>query len=651
MSMSIVVAAALLAAAQDPPPKPPRDLADLTLEELMRLEVTTASRKEQRLMDTAAAVAVIRGEDIRRMGVRSLPEALRMVPGTHVQRIDGNKWAIGVRGFSDRFANKLQVLVDGRSVYSPVFSGVFWDQQDTFLEDIDRIEVIRGPGGAVWGANAVNGVVNVITKKARDTQGVLAYAGGGTEERAFGGARYGGAAGDVHYRAFAKAFSRDEQWDHAARDDAHDDGWQGRAGFRADWRASDVDAVTILGEYFDGRSGTSTALAAPGPAFVDPRDEHYDASGGHVLLRWERRLSGGGLLSTQVAYAHEVFDPSFLTLRRDTLDVDLTHRFTPLDGHDVVWGAGYRVAADDARNSYALSFDPAGEIDDVVSAFLQDEIALSGDALQLTLGTRVEHNDYTGLEVQPSARIAFRAHERHLIWAAVSRAVRTPNRVDQGIDFVEVSAPGTEVHLVGNHELRSEALVAYEAGYRLQPSDELTFDLALFFNDYDHLASVEPAGAAPPLVFVEWDRKYAGRTYGAELAATWQVARAWRLYGAYTFLRMNLVPDGDSADAVTEVKERVDAKGQAFARSSVDLSETLTLDLLGRYVGPLSGRDVDAYVEADVRLAWRALPSLELSIVGQNLLRDEHVESANSRLTERATEIERGAYFMAVWQF
>jgi iron complex outermembrane recepter protein len=650
--MSIWIMMSALLAAQDPPPKQARDLADLSIEELLRLEVTTASRKEQSLMDTAAAVAVIRGEDIRRMGVRSLPEALRMVPGTNVARIDGNKWAIGVRGFSDRFANKLQVLVDGRSVYSPIFSGVFWDTQDTFLEDIDRIEVIRGPGGAVWGANAVNGVINVITKKAKDTQGTLVVAGGGTEERAFGGARYGGASGaDVHYRAFAKAFSRDEQRDPATGDAAADDSWQGRTGFRADWSASEADTVTILGEYYQGRSGGSTALAAPSPAFTDPRDGHYASSGGHVLVRWERRLSGGGLWSTQVAYAREVFDPSWLTQRRDTLDVDLTHRVTPWEGHDVVWGAGYRMAADAMRNTYALSFDPDGELDDVVSAFVQDEIALSGDALKLTLGSRVEHNDYTGLEVQPSARIAFRAHERHLLWAAVSRAVRTPNRVDQDIDFVELSAPGTEIHLVGNHDLRSEALVAYEAGYRLQPSDELTFDLALFFNDYDYLASNELAGTAPGLVFVEWDRKLDGRTFGAELAATWQVVPGWRLYGAYTFLRMNLDPRSDSGDAFSEGKERNDAKGQAFVRSSFDFSETLTLDLLGRYVGPLSNRDVDAYTEADVRVAWRALPSLELSLVGQNLLHDEHFESSNSRLTERATEIERGVYFMAAWQF
>src|SRR5688572_6485640 len=278
----------LLLAAAVAAQEPSKDLPDLSLEELLRQQVTVASRKEQSLMDTPAAVTVIRGDDIRRMGARSIPEALRMAPGVNVARIDGNLWAISVRGFSDRFSNKLQVLIDGRSVYTPMFSGVFWDQQDTFLEDVERIEVIRGPGGAVWGANAVNGVINVITKKSADTQGGLAYAGGGTEERAFGGLRYGGAAGaDLHYRAFVKGFDGDEQRDPLTGDPAHDDGWQGRTGFRADGAASDVDTIVVLGEYYYGFSGATNTLAAPPPLFIDTGSEHYHDRGGHLLLRWE----------------------------------------------------------------------------------------------------------------------------------------------------------------------------------------------------------------------------------------------------------------------------------------------------------------------------------------------------------------------------
>ncbi len=665
MNAAIVMAALLMA--QDPKPKQERELADLSLEELMRLEVTTASRKEQSLMDTAAAVAVVRGEDIRRMGVRSLPEALRMVPGTNVARIDGNKYAISVRGFSDRFANKLQVLIDGRSVYTPLFSGVFWEQQDAFLEDIDRIEVIRGPGGAVWGANAVNGVINIITKKAKDTQGSLLYAGGGSEERVFGGARHGGTSGDgLFYRAYAKGGGRDEQHDHATNDPAEDDSWMGLAGFRTEWIASETDTVTVMGEYYHGRYGASTSQAAPPPFFVDAGHEHYMGRGGHLLARWERRLGGSGLIEAQVSAGETHFESSFFEERRRTLDIDVTHRWTPVAGHDVVWGAGYRLTGDEVKNSFAVSLDPDAETDDVVSVFLQDEIALSGDSLKLTLGARAEYNDYTQFEFQPSARLSFRAHERHLLWTAASRAVRTPSRGENDIDLTAATFPvvnpfpppaffNGSAHVLGNGDLQAEDLLAFEAGYRVQPSDALTLDIAVFYNMYDDLQTTESRGTvfAPPDVtsLQQFDDKAEGKTYGAEVAATWQAAKGVRLYGAYTFLRLNFDVDSDSSDTGKEASERNDAKGQAFLRLSLDVVENVSVDLMGRYVGPLSNRDVDAYSESDVRVAWRALPSLELSVVGQNLLHDEHFESNNTGLGEQATEIQRGVYFMLAWQF
>jgi iron complex outermembrane receptor protein len=660
MGIGWIMAAGLLMA-QDPP----RDLADLSLEELMRIEVTTASRKEQSLFDAPAAAGVIRGEDIRRMGVRSIPEALRMVPGTNVSRIDANKWAVSIRGFSDRFSNKLQVLIDGRSVYTPLFSGVFWDQQDVFLEDVDRIEVIRGPGGAVWGANAVNGVINVITKKAKDTHGGLLFAGGGTEERGFGGLRWGGAAGaDVHYRAYAKYYVRDEQRDPVTEDPADDDSWQGRAGFRTEWAASDVDTLTVSGEYFAGKSGTITRLAAPAPQFVDPADEDYDLNGGHAILRWERRLGGTGLLSAQLSLARTLIETSYFGETRNTLDFDVTHRWMPVEGHDVVWGAGYRLTRDDVSDSFSVQLDPERETDDVVSVFAQDEIALSGEALKLTLGARAEHNDYTGFEVQPSARLAFRPHDRHMLWLAASRAVRTPSRGENDIRLIAAVLPppavppgltDSQVRVYGSRHVDSEDLLAYEAGYRVRPDDALTLDVAFFYNDYDNLVSNEPRGTSVEgttlVIASEFDNDYEGRTYGAELAATWQVANGVRVYGAYTALKMNLDHHGDSADAGAENAERRDAKGQAFARVSLDVVEDVAVDLMGRYVGPLGARDVDAYSELDLRVAWRALPSLELSVVGQNLLRDEHLESSNTGLTERATEVERGVYLMGVWTF
>ena len=644
----------------------PTDLSDLTLEELLRLQVTTASRKEQSLLDTPAAVSVIRDDDLRRMGVRSLPEALRMVPGANVSRIDANLWAISLRGFSDRFANKLQVLIDGRSVYSPSFSGVWWDQQDTFLEDVERIEVIRGPGGAVWGANAVNGVINVITRRAKATQGVVAFAGGGTEERAFGGLRYGGAAGDdVHYRAFVQGFDRDEMRDPVTDDPAHDDTWQGRAGFRADATASEVDEITILGEVFHGFSGATNVVPAPFPIFAEAGNEHYRNTGGHAILRWDRRLGGMSLLTVQASFTRTVFETSFVTETRDTFDVDLTHRFALLEGHDVVWGAGYRLTGYDFSNSFFLALDPAEAVDDVVSLFVQDEIELAEKTLSLTLGARAEYNDYTGVELQPSARLSLSPHERHQLWLAVSRAVRTPSR---GEDTLRINVavlppppapPGltdTQIRWVGSRHFESEELLAYEAGYRVLLNHAISVDAAIFYNDYDHFRSIEPretfVEGTSLVVLSEFDNKFEARTYGAEIALTWQVTEGWRLYGAYTFLRENIDPDGDSLDTFNEVEEDQDAKGQAFVRSSHDLAERVKFDAMARYVGPIGGqRDVDAYAELDLRLAWSPRPFLELSVVGQNLLHDAHRESGPTGFNEMPSEIERGVYFMAVARF
>lgn len=630
----------------------PRDLADLSLEELMRIEVTTASRKEQRLIDIPAAVTVIRGEDVRRSGARNLPEALRMAPGTFVSRIDGSKYAVSIRGFSDRFANKLQVLIDGRSVYSALFSGAFWDQENAFLEDIDRIEVIRGPGGAVWGANAVNGVINIITKSAKATRGGYAFAGAGTEERAFGGVRYGASSEGFHYRAYGQGFSRDEQ--HKGDDDM----WEGRSGFRADWDASKDDLVTFIGEAYAGRTGTGTALAAPAPVYVDPRHQHNVGSGGHVVARWERRLSGDGRLSAQTSYTRMSFDNQAFGEMRDTVDVDVTHRFQPFEGHDLIWGLGYRWTRDETADSFPIRLDPEEEADDIASLFFQDEIELAEEVLKLTLGCRFEHNDYTGFEIQPSARLALRPHERHMVWAAVSRAVRTPSRTESDVRFVVSNTPGapfdTQVHILGTHDFKSEELVAFELGYRVQPADALTIDTAVFLNLYDDLLSIEPAGtvSGPPanLVLQTFDNRYEARTYGAEAALTWEPAKGARFYGAYTFFKNNLIPR-DSQNAGREGNERNDPKGQAYVRASLDLVDNVQIDLLGRYVGPLGNRNVEAYAEADIRLAWRPSPSLELSVVGQNLLHDEHFENTNSGLTETATEPERGVYFMADWRF
>ena len=630
------------------PQEKPKDLSELSLEELSNLEVTTASRKAQRLADVPAAVGVVRGDDIRRMGVRTIEDALRMIPGVNVSRIDGNKWSISIRGFSDRFATKLQVLVDGRSIYTPLFSGVFWEMQDTFIEDIDRIEVIRGPGGATWGANAVNGVINIITKKAADTQGVHVHAGGGTEERAFGGARYGGTDGDVTYRAWAKAFSRDQQFQ------GHDDTFQARGGFRADWKASEVDLVTLSGEYFDGSAGVQGRNIIATPPFFVVSTQPYDTAGGDLVARWDRKLSDTSSLSTQLSYTRSDFSTGFFHETRDTVDLDFSHRFQLLEGHDFIWGLGARVTSDRISGSYYITMDPAHERDDVESVFFQDEIALIGNELKLTLGARAEYNDYTGFELSPTARLAFRPHDRHLVWASVSRNVRTPSRSEDSIAAnVGVIPPPLgpiPIQLVGNHALASEEMVAYEAGYRVTPTESLSFDLALFNNNYEHFGTNETLSPFPPIQ--TYGRKAHADTWGVELAATWQVADWWRVYGAYTLLRIQAHADSDSTDTgVAGANNHNDANGQVFLRSSFDLSSSVALDVMGRYVGALTSLNVERYYDMDVRLAWRATKSIELSAVGQNLLHPHHFENTDSPIAEQATAVERGVYFMIRMDF
>lgn len=629
------------------PQDPAKDLTELSLEELSNLEITTASRKAQRFADVPAAVTVIRGDDLRRMGVRNIQDALRSVPGAHVARIDGTKWSISMRGFGERFSNKLQVLVDGRSIYTPLFSGVFWEMEDHLIEDIDRIEVIRGPGGATWGSNAVNGVINVITRKASDTQGTHLHLGGGTEEQDFGGARYGGTSGDVAYRAFAKWVDRDNQYR------GHDEFFQARGGFRADWKASPDDLLTVSGEYFDGKAGGRGSIVIPTAPFRMDSTKPYAVAGGHLLARWDRRLSETSSLSTQLSYTRSDFSTGFFHETRDTADLDFSHRFQLAQGQDFIWGLGYRLTHDRIHGGFYIDMLPHERTDDVLSLFFQDEIALAGDDLKLILGARGERNDYTGLEVSPTARLAFRPHERHLLWTAVSRTTRTPSRANETIsaNVAVIPPPPAPIPVVlnGNHRMLSEELIAYELGYRVTPTERLSFDLALFKNDYDHLQTNETIAPFPP-VQTNGSKAFAN-TYGLELAASWQIADFWRLSGTYSYLRMNLKAYGNSTDTGVEGQERADPRGQAFLRSSFDLGSTVSLDVMGRYVGSMPAIGVERYFDADVRLAWRAAPGLELSLVGQNLLHPHHFEQADTAINERATEVQRGVYVMARWDF
>ncbi len=654
-------------AAQSPPASEPQvDLTELSLEELMDVEVTSVSKRAEPISAAAAAVFVITQEDLRRSGATSIPEALRMVPGVEVARIDASKWAISARGFNGRFANKLLVLIDGRSVYTPLFSGVFWDVQDTLLEDVDRIEVIRGPGATLWGANAVNGVINIITRSARETQGGLLAAGGGTEEQGFAALRYGGALGESSsYRVYGKVFDRGSG-ERLTGGAGADDWSMRRAGFRLDSKLAGGSDWMVEGDLYEGEAGetlTLQSLQAPVPRTVDGEEE---VAGGYLLSRWQRALSDTSDLKVQLYYDRTERLAPLIDEERDTFDVELQHGFAPGFRHRLLWGLGYRRTADDIQGMAILSLFPARRTDDLASGFLQDEITLRPDRLWLTLGSKLEHNDYTGFEVQPNLRAVWTPRQHHTLWGAVSRAVRTPSRAEHDLRLdaqvigpgqVFPGAPPAVVTSFGNPDYRSEELIAWELGYRVGLSPGLFFDLATFYNDYDRLRSTRTGQPflevtpTPHLVIpVRIGNDLEGETYGAELAADWRISKRWRWSAAYSLLVIQLqVPPGGNASALGA--EGQSPRHQLFLRSSVDLAREVELDVSLRHVDELPSLEVDRYTTLDLRLGWRPRPDLELSLVGQNLLEGSHVEAAPEVIPTHPTAVERGVYGKVEWRF
>jgi iron complex outermembrane receptor protein len=653
----------------------PMGLTELSLEELMGIEVTSVSKKSQSLSEAAAAVFVITQDDIRRSGATSIPEALRMVPGVQVARLDSNKWAVSVRGFNGRFANKLLVLMDGRTLYTPSFSGVFWDIQDTVLEDIERIEVIRGPGATLWGANAVNGVINIITKSARDTQGLLLSAGSGTEERGFGTLRYGGTLGDDqgHFRVYGKYFNRDGSVDPSGNDTA--DEWEmGRGGFRLDWNAAERDTVTLQGDLYSGDENETLNSKSITPPHSSIVASDQDVNGGNMLMRWERNLYEDSDLSLQVYYDHNKKKTFIYDIEQDIVDADFQHRFPLGERHDIIWGLGYRFYSDHINETFTIRLDPEDRDLSFYSGFIQDEISLIPEKLRLTLGSKFEHNDLSGFEVQPNIRLLWIQDERRSLWASISRAVRTPSRGEQDSTSIQrITAAGEPPNpfpvplvttLNGDKDFDSEELIAYELGYRLQLNPQLGLDLATFYNDYDNLRSTQlgsprcsPAGTFPgcfppfsnsvitPLVM---GNEATANTYGIEFVGDWRITSQWRLQATYTYLEMEVKTKEN--DALEEqFVEGQSPNHQASLRSSSDLSHNIKWDFWLRYVDRLPSLDIDSYVTLDTRLAWWPREDLELSIVGQNLLDNQHPEFTSELEDVPPIEIQRSVYAQLRW--
>ncbi len=639
------------------PKSPLSDLAEMSLEDLTKLEVTSVSKHKEKLVDAPAAIFVITQEDIRRSGVTTIAEALRLAPGLEVARVDAHDWAITSRGFNSVFANKLLVVIDGRSVYTPLFSGVHWDVQDTMLEDIDQIEVIRGPGATLWGANAVNGVINITTKSAKETQGGLVTGGYGTEEQGFGSARYGGKLGDhAFYRVYGKYFNRDSS---ALRAGGQaNDAWDMyRGGFRADWEPSIQNAFTLQGDGYAGTPNHTETLFTPQPPYMTTVQDVAHISGADAIARWTHSFSEESDLRLQGYFDWAHRELAFFQEERTTLDFDLQYRHALGRWQALTWGVGYRYTDGElSKSNFSLAFNPADRVNRIFNTFVQDEITLVQDRLRLTLGSKFENNDYTGFEIQPSARLSWTPHPRHSVWAAVSRAVRTPSRAEEDSRIVTGIAPPVVATVDGNPAFASEVLLAYELGYRFQPQELLSLDLAAFYNDYDRLRSLEPEPldfSAP--TYVRFPKLFSnglkGETYGAELAANFQAAEWWRLRGSYSCLQVQLQQKPGSLDTSSPASRGDSPHHQVSLRSLMDLPHHLQLDCTGRYVDHLPNQNIPGYVSLDVRLGWRPTGKLELEVVGQNLLDNRHPEFNPSIIQYQKTAVERAVYGKITFRF
>jgi iron complex outermembrane receptor protein len=623
LGLSLAVLGSHIEGQTEAPPLPsPSELKKLSLETLLDIEVTSVSKKEEKLSQTASAIQVITGDEIRRSGATSIPEALRLATNLQVAQVDSRQWAITARGFNGTTANKLLVLIDGRSVYTPLFSGVFWDVQDTLLEDVERIEVISGPGGTLWGANAVNGVINIITKEPASTQGLLISLGAGTDVTTFDGIRYGGKLASADYRVYGKYFDRDS----SVRNDGSDAGdmWKMKqGGFRVDVRTRLDDAFTIQGDLYSGSAD-------------EPGAGDVDLHGSNLIGRWTKTISDTASLQLQFYYDNTHREiPNTFEESLDTYDVDFQHRFAAGRRHGILWGLNYRASDDNVVNSPLLSFLPAKLTTELFSGFIQDEIELFDDRLNLTLGTKLEHNDFSGFEYQPSVRVAVHLSDDRTVWAAVSRAVRTPSRIDR--DFYVPS-----LDLEGGPGFDSEKLIAYELGIRGRSHGAFSFSASTFFHDYDDLRSLE--NTTPRLLA----NGLAGEAYGVEVTASDSVTSTWRLTAGYTFLRLDLQNKPGSTDVGSKAQVGDSPEHQVLLRSLLDVSERLQWDATARYVASLPNQDLSSYWELDMRLGYFVREGLEFSLIGRNLLHDQHAEFGRPA-TRRA--LQRSIAGRITWSF
>ncbi len=631
-------------------------LKKLTLEELSQIEVTTVTKESTPVLRTPAAVYVLTQQDIRRSGATNIPDLLRLVPGVEVAQIDSDKWAIGIRGFEGRLAKAVLVLIDGRSVYTPLFAGVYWEVQNLLLEDVERIEVVRGPGGTIWGSNAVNGVINIITKNAKDTRGMLVSAASGNVEQGQLSWRYGAGNERLSWRIYGTGFTRGPQFHQDSRN--FDDWRMGQAGFRLDWTANDRDTLTFQGDAYGTVAGQRLVVSTFSPPLAPAVEANGYFSGQNLRGAWRRKFASGSDIQLNAYFDRT--DRQDLNYReiRKTVDVDFIHHL-PLGRHDVIWGAGARISPSRFfQTAQTVDFLPHEQTYNLFSGFLQDEIAIVPDRLALTIGSKAEHNSFSGIEYQPNMRLAWTPNKHHTVWGAVTRAVRTPSRLEEGFRFSALIAPALPlyVRLIGDGQFSSEQLIGYEFGYRNYLSKSGFLSVATFHNRYDDLLSVENRPAAPEedpppthLVLPLYLRNgVRATTSGVEISGLWDLRKWWRLRGSYSFLGLDARNKATSNDASTVRQLEGDSPAhKAVMQSSFNLPRAFELDLTWRYVSDLPDQRVPAYSTGDVRIGRRLGGNLDVSLVGRNLFQPYHVEYGGD--PGLLVGIRRSAYVRVTW--
>lgn len=634
------------------------DLADLSIEQLMNESVTSVSKKETDLDQAPAAISVITGDDVRRLGITSIPEALRLVPGMNVARINGNQWAISSRGFNLRHANKLLVLMDGRSVYTPSFGGVYWDAQDMILEDLNQIEVIRGPGATLWGANAVNGVINITSKNSKETQGGLFSTTAGSEDQPAMSLRYGGKVSEeLHYRVYLKYFDREGLLNPDGSDAP--DAWDSvRGGFRTDWEPTGEDLITLQGDYHSMQTRENVTTPRFTPPFSETVPMDSESYGGNLLGRWTRTFSDQSRFSLQAYFDSFRHGSGATDETRDTADIQFEHRLPIGTWNDLVWGLGYRFTTDEFTQSELTQWTPASRDLQFYSAFIQDEITVIRDRLRVILGSKFEHNDYTGWEIQPGVRLLWTPTTRQTVWASASHAAGTPSRLyrDARVNLEAYQPPGSPVlgdAWIGNPDFESETVDAFEIGYRIEPAPNLSVDLTAFYNLYNDLSGVEVGPLEPEgdhvLVPLNFANNESGETYGFEASVQWMPCDPLRLTANYSLLQMDLGPTG--LVGLGSPQQQVSLRSYLTLPWNLEFNSSVAfVDEVDSLTHTGSTRAIPAYVRVDAGLVWHPRESLEIGLWGQNLLDRQHPEFS-SQISDGITEIPRSIVGKITWRF